>query len=95
MHGTHPYRLIIHDPEPQLTSWYIHSDPNIIKQQRYLAVSYQYEDIVPRNIYIKDQLSLKRIFNLKIKAIMKSLHESTYWTNLTLIDETTSPEEVN
>ncbi|KAG8215436.1 hypothetical protein J3R82DRAFT_9047 [Butyriboletus roseoflavus] len=62
---------------------------------RDILLPYRYEDIVLRNVDKEDQLILKKTFISKIEAIMESLHESTYWTDLMSIDETTSPEEVN
>lgn len=94
-HATHPRRLIIRDPDPKSTSWHICSDPNIIKQQKYIAVSYRYEDIVPKGMDKEDELDLRKIFITQVEAIVASLHISAYWIDLTLIDETTSPEEIN
>ncbi|KAH0834116.1 hypothetical protein J3R83DRAFT_11404 [Lanmaoa asiatica] len=93
--STHPRRLIIRDPDPKSTSWHICSDPNVIKQQSYIAVSYRFEDIIPRGVDKEDQLRLKKTFITKVEAVMASLHESAYWIDLTLVDETSSPEEVN
>ncbi|KAH0831057.1 hypothetical protein J3R83DRAFT_13580 [Lanmaoa asiatica] len=93
-HSTYPRRLIIRDPES--TSWYICDDPNIIKQQRYVAVSYRFEDIIPRDVHREEvELGFKREFITKVESVVASLHESAYWIDLTLIDKTTSPEEIN
>ena len=94
-HSKHPRRLMIHDPVSQ--SWQFCSDPDIIKQQKYVAVSYRYEDIVPKGTAKKDKPGLKETFITEVEAVVASLHQSAYWIDLTLIDraESQPPEEID
>lgn len=92
-HAPYPRRLVIYDPVAK--SWNVSSDENIIKQQRYVAISYRYDEIVPEGADETIQLGLHKAFITKIEAIMTSLDESAYWIDLTLVDKTRSPEETN
>jgi hypothetical protein len=94
-HSTHPRRLVIYDPASK--SWHVCSDPSIIKQQKYVAISYRYEDIIPPGTAEKDKSGLKATFITEVEAVVASLHQSAYWIDLTLIDRTESqpPEEID
>ena len=92
-HAPYPCRLIIHDPASK--SWYVCSDAAIIKQQKYVAISYRYDDIVPEGVDETTRLSLHEAFITKVETIVTSLNESAYWIDLTLVDKTSSPEETN
>ena len=94
-HSTHPRRLVIYDPSSK--SWHVCSDPDIIKQQKYVTISFRYEDIIPQGTAEKDKPSLKETFITEVEAVVASLHQSAYWIDLTLIDRTESqlPEEID
>ncbi|KAG6377748.1 hypothetical protein JVT61DRAFT_14520 [Boletus reticuloceps] len=94
-HSTHPRRLVIYDPASR--SWQVCSDPNIIKQQKYVAISYRYEEIVPKGTSEENRTNLKATFITDVEAVVASLHLSAYWIDLTLIDKSTdaSPAEVD
>ncbi|KAF8553258.1 hypothetical protein OG21DRAFT_1414595, partial [Imleria badia] len=90
-HSTHPLRLVIHDPASK--SWHVCSDPNIIRRQNYVIISYRYSDIVPQGTDMKDHPALKARFIREVEAIMASLEQSAYWIDLIL--EGQPPEEVD
>ncbi|KAF8439963.1 hypothetical protein L210DRAFT_3504333 [Boletus edulis BED1] len=94
-HSTHPRRLVIYDRASR--SWQVCSDPNIIKQQKYIAISYRYEEIVPKGTSDENRTILKATFITDVEAVVASLHLSAYWIDLTLIDKSTdaSPAEVD
>ncbi|KAG9315405.1 hypothetical protein JVU11DRAFT_4555 [Chiua virens] len=83
-HGAHPNQLFIHNPVSN--SWDVCSDSNIIKQQRYIAISYVYKDIVPEGTDGPTELRLKQEFLTEVQAVVESLNESAYWIDITLID---------
>ncbi|KAF8439967.1 hypothetical protein L210DRAFT_2192850 [Boletus edulis BED1] len=94
-HSTHPRRLVIYDPASR--SWQICSDPNVVRQQKYIAISYRYEEIVPKGTSDENRTILKATFITDVEAVVASLHLSAYWIDLTLIDKSTdaSPAEVD
>ena len=94
-HSTHPRRLMIYDPSSK--SWHVCSDPNIIKQQKYVAVSFRYEDVVPRYTAKEHISDSEKMFITEVEAVVASFHQSAYWIDLTLIDRTEyhSPEEID
>ncbi|KAF8545914.1 hypothetical protein OG21DRAFT_1491776, partial [Imleria badia] len=94
-HSTHPPRLVIRDPASK--SWKVCSDSNIIKQQKYVTISYTYSHILPQDTAKKDHPALKAKFITQVEAIMASLGQSAYWIDLTLVDEMEDPaaEEVD
>lgn len=83
-HSTYPRRLVIYHPASK--SWNICSDSNVIKQQKYVAISYRYNDIVPEDKH-KEHVTLKAKFIKEVEMIVASLDQSAYWIDLTLVDK--------
>ncbi|KAF9221750.1 hypothetical protein BS17DRAFT_757143 [Gyrodon lividus] len=82
-HALYPRRLMIYNKISKL--WEVCSDPDIIKQQRYVTISYRYDDIVPGNVEDAKRFKLENNFVAKVEAVMLSLKETAYWLDLTLI----------
>ena len=80
---------------PASSSWNLCSESDIIKRQRYVAISYRYNEVVAEGVDETTRLSLHEAFITNVEAIVTSLDESAYWIDLTLVDKTSSPEETN
>ena len=83
-HSLYPRRLVIYDDASK--SWQICSDSDIIKQKKYVAISYRYEDIVPEGKR-NEKVALKATFITEVEAVVASLHQTAYWIDLTLVDK--------
>ncbi|KAN0080196.1 hypothetical protein V8E55_009762 [Tylopilus felleus] len=95
-HSTHPRRLVIYDSDSR--SWNISDDANIIKQQKYIVISYRYDDIVPKGTPHQDpsRPALEAAFITEVESVVASLQYSAYWTDLTLTARgTNQPEEID
>ena len=83
-HSLYPRRLVIYDDTSR--SWQVCSDPDMIKKRKYVAVSYRYEDIVPKG-RDDERTVLEATFIREVEAVLASLHQTAYWIDLTLVDK--------
>ncbi|KIJ18328.1 hypothetical protein PAXINDRAFT_154147 [Paxillus involutus ATCC 200175] len=90
-HALYPRRLKIYNASSGL--WEICSDPHRIRHQRYVTISYRYNDIISGTVDDTERHRLEGEFVAKAEAVMFSLKETAYWLDLQSMDE--SPEEKN
>ncbi|KAG9310906.1 hypothetical protein JVU11DRAFT_8766 [Chiua virens] len=88
-HGAHLRRLVIHNPASN--SWHICYDSNVIKQRRYVAISYRYVDIVPQ---VVDEPTRVRNLLPRFKLSWQ-LNESAYWIDPMLVDPANKQESLS
>ncbi|KAF8841830.1 hypothetical protein BDN67DRAFT_900582 [Paxillus ammoniavirescens] len=90
-HALYPRRLKIYNATSE--SWEICSDPHRIKHQRYVTISYRYNDIISGTVDDTERHRLEDEFVAKVEAVLLSLRETAYWLDLKSIDD--PPEEKN
>ncbi|KAF8836057.1 hypothetical protein BDN67DRAFT_911853, partial [Paxillus ammoniavirescens] len=90
-HALYPRRLKIYNATSEL--WEICSDPHRIRYQRYVTISYRYNDIISGTVDDTERHRLEDEFVAKVEAVILSLKETAYWLDLKSIDE--PPEEKN